>query len=103
MLPLGDYDSDPGAKFNSQNVQGALNARLGTVLLFPVFSKLGGNGSNAVYTIIGWVGFYLTGFNVQGNSATLDGHFTTYIAHGIQATTSSSQPDFGVRTVQLIG
>jgi Flp pilus assembly protein TadG len=103
MLPLGDYDSDPGAKFSSQNVQGALNARLGTVLLFPVFSKLGGNGSNAVYTIIGWVGFYLTGFNVQGNSATLDGHFTTYIAHGIQATTSNSQPDFGVRTVQLIG
>jgi Flp pilus assembly protein TadG len=103
MLPLGDYDSDPGAKFSSQQVQAALTARIGTVLLFPVFSKLGGNGSNAIYTIIGWVGFYLTDFTVQGNNATLNGHFTTYIAHGIQATQSTSQPDFGVRTVQLIG
>jgi hypothetical protein len=103
MLPLGDYDSDPGAKFSSQNVQGALSNRIGTVLLFPVFSKLSGNGSNAVYTIIGWVGFYLTDYQVHGNSATLYGHFTSYIAHGIQATQSNSQPDFGVRTIQLIG
>jgi Flp pilus assembly protein TadG len=104
MLPLGNYDSDPGAKFSSQNVQGALSNRIGTVLLFPVFSTLGGQGSNAVYTIIGWVGFYLTGYTVQGNNATLSGHFTHYIAHGIQATTQSgSQPDFGVRTVQLVG
>ena len=58
-LPLGLYDSDPGAKFNSSQIQGALDARIGTVLLFPVFDTLTGNGSNAQYNIIGWVGFHL--------------------------------------------
>jgi Flp pilus assembly protein TadG len=102
-LGLGGYDSDPGAKFSSAQVQNALAGRIGTVLLFPVFSTLTGTGSNAVYTIIGWVGFYLTGYNVQGNGATLHGHFTHYIAHGIQASAGSSQPDFGVRTILLVG
>jgi len=102
-LPLGDYASDPGAKFSSGNVQSALNDRIGTVLLFPVYHKLTGTGSNAVYDIIGWVGFYLTGFDVHGNNATLYGHFTRYIAHGIQVTTSNpNESDFGVRTIQLI-
>jgi hypothetical protein len=103
MLPLGDYNSDPGAKFSSSQVEGALDDRIGTVLLFPVFSKLAGSGQNAKYTIIGWVGFYLTGYDVHGNSATLHGHFTSYIAHGIQATQSTTEPDFGVRTISLVG
>jgi hypothetical protein len=102
-LGLGQYDTDTGAKFSSANVQNALQDRIGTVLLFPVFSTLSGTGSNAQYTIIGWVGFYLTGFDVHGNTATLYGHFTTYIAHGIQATQSTTEPDFGVRTISLVG
>jgi hypothetical protein len=103
MLPLGDYNSDPGAKFSSSQIKGALDNRIGTVLLFPVFSKLSGSGQNAKYTIIGWVGFYLTGYDIHGNNATLYGHFTSYIAHGIQATQSTTEPDFGVRTISLVG
>ena len=101
-LPLGWYDSDPGAKFNSSQIKGALGARIGTVLLFPVFQTLTGQGSNAQYLIIGWVGFYLTSYNIQGTNAALDGYFTTYIAHGIQASANTGEPDFGVRTIQLI-
>jgi hypothetical protein len=101
-LPLGLYRSDPGAKFNSANVQGALSDRIGTVLLFPVFDTLTGNGQNAQYNIIGWVGFHLDGYDVHGNSATLTGYFTQYIAKGIQASPGSNEPDFGVRTIQLI-
>ena len=44
-LGLGIYRSDPGAKFSSQNIQSALQARIGTVLLFPVFKTLDGTGS----------------------------------------------------------
>jgi hypothetical protein len=101
-LPLGLYKSDPGAKFNSANVQSALSNRIGTVLLFPVFDTLTGNGQNAQYNIIGWVGFYLTDFSVHGNNAQLMGYFTQYIARGIQATASTTQPDFGVRVIQLV-
>jgi Flp pilus assembly protein TadG len=103
-LGLGLYKSDPGAKFSSQNVRSALNGRIGTVLLFPVFKTLSGTGQNAVYDIIGWIGFYLTGYDVHGNSATLHGYFTEYIAQGIQASSGQGSPlAYGVRTVQLIG
>jgi Flp pilus assembly protein TadG len=103
-LPLGMYNSDPGAKFSSQNVSGALDARVGTVLLFPVFKTLDGTGQNAEYDIIGWIGFYLTKETTHGNSATLEGYFTEYIAQGILAQSGSGAPNtFGVRSVQLVG
>ena len=84
-LPLGPYNSDPGAKFSSAVIRDALTARIGTVLLFPVFKTLTGPGQNAEYEIIGWIGFKLTGFTVNGNNATLTGSFTEFIAQGILA------------------
>jgi secretion/DNA translocation related TadE-like protein len=102
-LDLGKYRSDPGAKFSSSALQGALDDRIGTVLLFPVFRVLTGTGQNAEYDIIGWVGFHIDAYDVNGNNATLHGYFTTFIAHGIQASTGPAQPNFGVRSVQLIG
>ena len=101
-LPLGTYQSDPGAKFSASEIQGALDDRIGTVLLFPVFDTLTGTGQNAQYNIIGWVGFYLTGYDVHGNQATLTGYFTRYIAKGIQAASGTTEPDFGVRIIQLV-
>ena len=107
LLPLGEYNSDPGAKFSSGgNVVQALEDRLNTVLLFPVYKTLEGNGQNARYDIIGWVGFYLTGFDIQGNEATLKGYFTEYIASGILSSTGpgpGSAQGFGVKSIQLIG
>ena len=103
-LPLGMYRSDPGAKFSSQNVSGALDARVGSVLLFPVFKTLSGTGQNAEYEIIGWIGFYLTKETTHGNSATLEGYFTEFIAQGILAASGSGAPNtFGVKSVQLVG
>jgi Flp pilus assembly protein TadG len=107
-LPIGLYRSDPGAKFESSNVQGALDQRIGTVLLFPVFKTLTGTGQNAQYDIIGWIGFHLNGYNVHGHTATLDGYFTEFIAQGILAGSgggaSGSGPSstWGVKTIQLI-
>jgi len=102
-LGLGNYSSDPGAKFSSGgNVQQALENRLGTILLFPVFDTLTGGGQGAQYNIIGWVGFHLDGYDVHGNNATLTGYFTQYIAKGVQASPGSNEPDFGVRTIQLV-
>ena len=108
-LKLGDYRSDPGAKFSSSNIQSALDARIGTVLLFPVFRTLSGGGQNAKYEIIGWIGFHLTSYDVHGNNATLHGYFTKFIAHGILATTGGGgggggtpSSSFGVTSIQLI-
>jgi len=105
-LGLGNYKSDPGAKFSSNNIQDALEARRGTVLLFPVFRVLDGTGQNAIYEIIGWIGFNLTTFEVHGNNATLHGYFTEFIAQGILASTgggeSGPSSSFGVKSIQLI-
>ncbi len=106
-LGLGKYQSDPGAKFSSTNIQSALDDRIGTVLLFPVFKTLDGTGQNAQYDIIGWIGFYLQSYDVHGNNATLHGYFTTYIARGIlsqHSPGSGGVPSsfFGVKTIQLI-
>jgi len=105
-LGLGDYRSDPGAKFSSSNIQDALHDRMGTVLLFPVYRVLDGTGQNAVYEIIGWIGFHLTAYEVHGNNATLHGYFTEFIAQGILASTgggeSGPSSSFGVKSIQLI-
>ena len=104
-LPLGDYDSDTGAKFSSSQIQNALQARYGTDLLFPVYNSLTGNGSNAPYQIVGWASFHLTLSQAGGNSGTLTGYFDRVIWDGIISTSGPSNPaipDLGVYSVALI-
>ena len=102
-LPIGAYLSDPGAKWNSSPVQNALQQRLGTNLLFPVYDQLVGSGANATYHVVGWVGFHLTGFTASGSSGSITGYFTEVIWDGIESTTSDgSNPDLGARVVKLI-
>jgi hypothetical protein len=100
-----DYFSDPGAKFSSQNIQDALQGRVnGEPLLFPVYEHTGSQGSNATYYVIGWIAFELQSFTVHGNTASLSGYFTDYIARGILASSGGGgPPNYGVKTVQLIG
>ena len=71
-------------------------------MLFPVFDSLSGNGANAQYNVIGWVGFYMTSFDARGSSGTLFGHFTSVTWDGINASAGSQQPDYGARVVRLI-
>ena len=89
-LPLGGYYSDPGAKFNSSQIQAALTDRMQTELLFPVYDTLTGGGSNATYHIIAWAAFHLTDFTMHGSSGTLTGYFTSTIWDGIDATTGGT-------------
>jgi hypothetical protein len=110
-LPLDPYDSDPGAKFNG-SITSALDARMGTELLFPVYDTLDGTGSGAQYNIIGWVAFHLDCFglattttdctNQSGNNQSLTGYFTRAIWKGIESESNQDLPDFGVYTVSLV-
>ncbi len=101
-LGLGNYYSDPGAKFNSSAMQNALQQRLNTTLLFPVYDTLQGNGANAHYNVIGWIGFHMTAYDARGSSGTLTGYFTEFIAQGILPQNGNGSPNFGVRSIQLI-
>jgi len=107
-LPLGDYLSDPGAKWNDGPIQDALSLRFDTDLLFPVYDTLTGSGANAEYHVIGWVAFHLladtSGGSVSGGgvSGSITGYFTQVIWDGIQSARGSSSPDFGVHSIQLV-
>lgn len=102
-LDIGSYASDPGVKFNSDGIQDAMNTRIGTEMLFPVYDTLTGTGANAQYHIIGWVGFFITGVDKQGNNGNVSGYFTRVIWTGIQASSAGGGgPNFGARAVQLV-
>ena len=101
-LGIGKYVQETGSKFNGNATGDALNARLGTDLLFPVYDSLVAQGTNAQYNIIGWVAFHLTSFDKNsGNNWTLHGYFTSVIWDGIQSK-SNPTPDFGVHTIALV-
>lgn len=100
-MPIDWYFSDPGAKFDSSHIQEALTKRIGTEMLFPIYDDTEGQGANFEYHVIGWVGFVTTSFTARGNSGILNGHFVRVIWEGIQSE-DSGDPDFGVRSIELI-
>jgi len=101
-MDLGWYGSDPGAAFNDIKFDEALNIRIGDELLFPVYDKVKGGGSNFEYEVIGWVGFVVTDFDPKGSRTIVDGYFVRVIWSGIQSG-SGAETDFGARTVELVG
>ena len=74
---------------------------IGKEVLFPVYRILKGPGSNAVYDIIGWVGFVITSYDTHGSTSTITGSFTKYLADGVQVT-SCGCTDLGVHKIQLV-
>ena len=102
-MDLGDYDAITGNMFSSNNIGDKLEARIGDVLLFPIFRKLTGGGTGAHYEIVGWAGFRLTGLDLHGNNEKLFGEFVSVTWDGIQAETASDAGvDFGVKNVSLV-
>ncbi|HEY8647336.1 MAG TPA: Tad domain-containing protein [Gaiellaceae bacterium] len=103
-LPVGDYDSDPGAKFDSSQIQDALQGKYGSDLLFPVYDSLDGQGSNANYHVIGWAAFHMTLSQASGNSGTISGWFDNVTWTGIvpPAGPPLDMPDLGVHSVALV-
>jgi hypothetical protein len=101
-MPLGRYAAEPTAALGSPPVQQAMETRVGTELLVPVYNRVTGSGSEARYAVIGWVGFHPTGFRFQGNAGEIDGYFTRVVWDGVQATRGGSPMKFGARTVELV-
>jgi Flp pilus assembly protein TadG len=103
LMEPGIYKSAPSALFNSSQMSEALSLRTGTEVLFPIYDPpILGSGSGARYNIIGWIGFYIEDYDNRGSNGTVDGYFTRVVWRGVLSTTSSTTPDFGVRTVALI-
>jgi secretion/DNA translocation related TadE-like protein len=102
-MDLGSYTSVPSAKFNDSHVKGALAARIAgdNELLFPIYKTISGSGSNAVYDVVGWVGFTVTKFVASGSTGKVYGSFTKVLWEGIQSD-SGNNLNFGTNTVELV-
>jgi Putative Flp pilus-assembly TadE/G-like len=101
-LPIGHYESATGANFNNSQFTSALDQQIGHELMFPVYRLLKGPGGNAIYDIIGWVGFVITSYNTSGSDGTIYGHFTRYVADGVPADHGGGgAPGLGVHKVEL--
>jgi hypothetical protein len=101
-MPLGWYYSDPGTKFNSSHVKDALDARLGSEMLFPIYRDTRGSGAGFEYEVVGWAGYVITSYEIQGSKDNkLNGYFKSVVWEGI-GSQSSSAPSFGARAVSLV-
>jgi len=102
-MGLGPYDATTGNEFTSTQIEDALLSMVGDVLLFPIYRKITGGGTNAKYEIVGWVGFRLSGVNFKSGNRKIFGSFTEVIWDGIEAV-SPSQAGIaaGVRGVSLV-
>ena len=100
-MDLGTYNSVPSTMFNSSHFRDAMSLRLGDVVLFPIYRTLKESGSNAEYDVVGWVGFRISKYVGGGSEGKVYGSFTRVIWEGIQSQ-SPSQPDFGVRAIELV-
>ncbi len=101
-MPIDWYFSDPGARFNSSTIQNALNTRIGQVILLPIYREVIGNGANLEYHVVGFVGFRLTGYTINGSqNAYLYGDFESITWDGI-ISDSGSDKDYGAHVVELV-
>ncbi len=102
-LQIGKYDAATGADFNNSQFTNALDQQIGHELLFPVYRLLKGPGSNALYDIIGWVGFVIDSYTTNGSTGTINGHFTRYTTDGVPAESGNGggAPGLGVHKVEL--
>lgn len=105
-MDTGWYNGEPGAKFNSGQVRQALDDRLGSDLLFPVYDQAQGQGQGFTYRVVGWAVFHMTDYRAKGSCnkagwCTVTGYFVSVVWNGIG--TPSAENYFGARVVKLVG
>jgi Flp pilus assembly protein TadG len=101
-LSTGNYNSAPSSNFNNSQFTSALDQQIGNELMFPVYRLLRGPGSNAIYQIIGWVGFVITSYDTSGSNGTIYGHFTRYVTDGVPSENGGGGAQgLGVHKIEL--
>ena len=100
-MNVGWYWGDPGAKFNSSEVKDAMDARIGSDILLPIYDQVQGQGSGFQYNVVGWAGFRLTDYKFQGNGGEISGYFLSVAWEGTPTEGTSNY--FGAKVVKLVG
>ena len=99
-MRTGWYYSDPGAKFNPQDIADAVAARTGSEILLPVYRSVREQGAGYEYEVIGWIGFHVLAYTRRGANGALTGYFTSVTWEGLPS--ESSENFFGATVVKLV-
>jgi putative Flp pilus-assembly TadE/G-like protein len=102
-LGVGRYESATGASFGNSQFRSALDQQIGHELMFPVYRLIKGPGGNAIYDIIGWVGYKITSYTINGNEGTISGSFTRYVVDGVPSENGGNggAEGLGVHKIEL--
>lgn len=102
-MALGNYNSAPSTLWNDSHVRRAMDNRMSgdPVLLFPIYDKIVGPGSQAEYHVIGWVAFHVSSYSAGGSSGKVVGSFKEVIWEGIQSQ-SGANLNYGTTTIELV-
>jgi Flp pilus assembly protein TadG len=102
-LSIGRYESATGASFGNSQFTSALDQQIGHELMFPVYRLLKGPGGNAIYDIIGWVGYVIDRYTISGSDGVIYGHFTRYTVDGVPSENGGNggAEGLGVHKIEL--
>jgi hypothetical protein len=101
LMQLGDYSGTPGTKFNSSQIQDAMQSRVGDTIVLPVYDSVSGNGDNTSYHVVNWVSFTITGFDLSGDSGSLYGSFHRLIQSNGETGGAPGDPPYAAISVSL--
>jgi hypothetical protein len=100
-MGTGWYFSNPGAKYNPDQVGDALQQRIGSEILIPVYRTVREQGAGYEYQVVGWIAFHILSYSTRGNGGALTGYFTSVVWEGIPS--ESADNFFGAKVVKLVG
>ena len=100
-MRTGWFYSDPGAKFNPDQIGDALQQRIGSEILIPVYRSVREQGAGYEYDVVGWIGFHVLAYTTRGSGGALTGYFTSVVWEGIPS--ESAENFFGAKVVKLVG
>ncbi|HEU0303343.1 MAG TPA: pilus assembly protein TadG-related protein [Gaiellaceae bacterium] len=100
-MGIGWYYSDPGAKFNPDQIGEALAQRTGSEILIPVYRSVRAQGAGYEYEVVGWIGFHVLSYTRRGSGGALTGYFTSVVWEGMPS--ESANNFFGATVVKLVG
>lgn len=97
----GSFSARTGNPFSAIASEIDERIKTGDELLFPIYRKITGSGTNAKYEIVGFASFVITGKDFTGNKEKLFGYFTGNVSWDAIEAESGNPTDYGVRTIIL--
>jgi hypothetical protein len=97
----GNFSARTGNPFSAISGEIDQHIAAGDELLFPIYRKIVGSGTNAQFEIIGFAAFVITSVDFTGSNEKIYGYFTGNVSWDAIEAESGTPTDFGIRAIIL--